>query len=77
MRINGKKDEKINEYTPETNEYITVSNIFPIVDVMSGKKEIPEKISRTMINLYLMKYKFQQRKNRKNIFVDTPEAKRK
>ena len=46
----------LKEYTRNTSEYLTVSELCPITMEMNGK-EIPETISEGIIDLYLLKHK--------------------
>lgn len=68
---------ELNEYKSGTNEYLTVSELYPIVDMMTDKPEIPEKISGRLVNLYLMKHKLEKRRQMKRVRCYPPQSKTK
>lgn len=61
IKIKSKNNAGLVEYIPGTDEYLTVSELYPIVNMMKGKTDIPEEISTSLINLYLMKHKINKK----------------
>lgn len=57
VSIKSKKNLELNEYKPDTEEYLTVSELYPMIDMMKDKTEIPEEVSSRLISLYLTKHK--------------------
>ena len=66
LRLKAKNEIKLNEFSAGTEEYLTVSDLFPMIDMM-GNKKIPDTVSESVINLYLLKHKLFGRKEIKNI----------
>lgn len=62
LSLKSKKQLELTEYKKGTNEYLTVSELYPIIDMMKNKSEIPEEISDRLIKLYLIKHKIEKRK---------------
>lgn len=69
LRVSSKNNAEVEKFSRETTKYVTVSNLCPLVSLMSDKKEIPEQISGMLVNLYLTKYKIQlnQKVEKRNI----------
>lgn len=76
-KINSKNDFKYNEYTPGTDEYITIAGLRSMADMMSDQKQIPEQVSGMLVRLYLMKYRVQTEEQIKKSTWYNVEAKTK
>ena len=77
LSIKSKTRLELYEYEANTEKYLTVSELYPIVNMMKDKQEIPETISDRLINLYLVKHRFNKQKEMKNktIFSNQPKTK--
>lgn len=62
IRINLKNANELIEYKSDSDKYVTVSDLYPLTNMMEDKEEIPEKIGGLLINLYLIKYRMQKHK---------------
>lgn len=65
LSLKSRKKLELTEYKKGTDKYLTVSELYPIVDMMKDKTEIPVQISDRLINLYLMKHKLDKRRKMK------------
>lgn len=57
LRVASKNLSELEKFSVGTNQYVSVSNLCPILNLIDDKKQIPEQISGMSIGLYLMKYK--------------------
>lgn len=67
IKIKSKNNVELTEYIQGGDEYLTVSELYPIVNMMKNKPNIPEKISDNLINLYLMKHRINKNSELKRI----------
>lgn len=70
IRIKDKTEQELCPYYSDAKDYLTVSGLEPIVNMMNDKKEIPEEISSSLINLYLFKYKINKNREKRYAIED-------
>ncbi len=65
-KMRSKNKLVVTPFSSDTQDYMTVANLYPIVNMMD-KDKIPTKISESKINLYLLKHKLLSSKQEKEI----------
>lgn len=66
LRLNSKSNDILKSFYEGTEEYLTVSNLFPMVNLMNENK-ISSAVSEHIISWYLLKYRLINSKKQQNI----------